>query len=90
MLEVRDISVRYGAIQALHGVSLTVNKGEIVTLIGCNGAGKTTTLKTISGLLKPVAGTMTYEVDRWSGCPRTRSCSSGSCNHRRAAASFPA
>ena len=61
MLEVQEISTFYGTIQALHGVSLTVNQGEIVTLIGGNGAGKTTTLNTISGLLKAVEGRVLFE-----------------------------
>ena len=61
MLEVRDISVAYGAIKALHGVSLSVAKGEIVTLIGCNGAGKSTTLRAISGLVRPGSGDILYE-----------------------------
>ncbi len=56
MLEVEDIHTYYGNIHALKGISLTVEKGEIVTLIGANGAGKTTTLRTISGLLKPRQG----------------------------------
>src|SRR2546425_1241318 len=55
-LEVRDLHVHYGAVHALKGVSLTVQEGEIVTLIGANGAGKTTLLKTISGLLNPTQG----------------------------------
>jgi branched-chain amino acid transport system ATP-binding protein len=58
MLDVRDISTFYGNIQALKGVSLRVDQGEIVCLIGSNGAGKTTTLHTISGLLKPRTGTI--------------------------------
>src|SRR5690554_3295501 len=56
MLEIKDLSVYFGVIQALKGISLTVNDGEIVTLIGANGAGKTTTLRTISGLEKPASG----------------------------------
>ncbi len=56
MLELRDIHTYYGNIHALKGISLTVEKGEIVTLIGANGAGKTTTLRTIIGLLKPRQG----------------------------------
>ncbi len=56
MLEVKDINVHYGVIHALKGISLTVNEGEIVTLIGANGAGKTTTLRTISGLKKATSG----------------------------------
>ena len=55
-LEVRDLTVAYGAIQAVRGVSFSVGRGEIVSLIGSNGAGKTTTLRTISGLLQPVSG----------------------------------
>ncbi|MHA6794116.1 ABC transporter ATP-binding protein [Pseudonocardia bannensis] len=55
-LEVRDLTVAYGAIQAVRGVSFTVEQGQIVSLIGSNGAGKTTTLRTISGLLRPVSG----------------------------------
>jgi branched-chain amino acid transport system ATP-binding protein len=58
MLEVADVHTFYGNIHALKGISLTVEKGEIVTLIGGNGAGKTTTLRTISGLLKPQHGTV--------------------------------
>jgi branched-chain amino acid transport system ATP-binding protein len=55
-LEVRDLTVAYGAIQAVRGVSFLVGRGEIVSLIGSNGAGKTTILRTISGLLRPVSG----------------------------------
>lgn len=60
MLQIKDIDVFYGNIQALHNVSLEVNEGEIVTLIGANGAGKSTLLKTISGLLKPKKGSIQY------------------------------
>jgi branched-chain amino acid transport system ATP-binding protein len=62
LLAIENLQVRYGAIVALHGVSLTIERGEIVTLIGANGAGKTTLLRTISGLLRPSAGTI-----RWNG-----------------------
>ena len=55
-LEVRDLTVAYGAIQAVRGVTFHVDEGQIVSLIGSNGAGKTTTLRTISGLLRPVTG----------------------------------
>lgn len=58
MLELKDVHTYYGNIHALKGISLTVNKGEIVTLIGSNGAGKTTTLRTIQGLLKPRSGSI--------------------------------
>ncbi len=61
MLEVKDIEVYYGAIHALKTLSLTVEQGSIVTLIGANGAGKTTTLKTISGLLRPRSGSVHFK-----------------------------
>ncbi|MCM3673381.1 ABC transporter ATP-binding protein [Peribacillus simplex] len=61
MLKIEDINVYYGNIQALKGISLSINEGEIVTLIGANGAGKSTMLKTISGLLKPKQGKIIYE-----------------------------
>jgi branched-chain amino acid transport system ATP-binding protein len=61
LLELRDVKARYGPITALHGVSLTVDEGEVVALLGANGAGKTTTLKTISGLLHPRRGTVHFE-----------------------------
>jgi branched-chain amino acid transport system ATP-binding protein len=61
MLELRDIHVFYGGIRALSGVSLRVEPGELVALIGSNGAGKSTTLKTISGLLRPRQGAILYE-----------------------------
>ena len=60
MLEISNIDVCYGDLQALWQVSLKVNDGEIVTLVGSNGAGKSTILKTITGLLKPKAGSITY------------------------------
>jgi len=61
MLKIEGIDVYYGVIRALKEVSLTVNDGEIVTLIGANGAGKTTTLRTISGLIRPKKGTITFD-----------------------------
>jgi len=64
MLTLRDVSVRYGNIEALRGVSLDVKQGEIVALIGSNGAGKSTLLKSISGLLRPWEGSIEY-----LGCP---------------------
>ena len=67
MLEVNNLVVNYGAITALQGVSLKINQGDIVTLIGANGAGKTTTLKTISGLLKARSGEILYEGRTLSG-----------------------
>ncbi len=67
ILQVRGIEVGYGAIAALHGIDLEVNKGEIVTLIGANGAGKTTTLRTISGLLKPKKGEVFFQGNNITG-----------------------
>jgi branched-chain amino acid transport system ATP-binding protein len=69
MLEIKNLIVGYGAITALHGVSLSVKAGSIVTLIGANGAGKTTTLKTISGLLKPRGGGIIYDGKNIAGLP---------------------
>ncbi len=60
MLALDRLDVCYGSIQALRGVSLTVNRGELVTLIGANGAGKTTTIRSISGLLRPAAGSIAF------------------------------
>ena len=61
MLEVKDLEVYYGMIQAIKGISFEVNQGEVVALIGANGAGKTTTLHTITGLLPSKKGTVTFE-----------------------------
>ena len=61
MLEVKDLEVSYGKIKAVKGISFTVEEGEVVTLIGTNGAGKTTTLRTISGLLRPTKGSVTFK-----------------------------
>ena len=61
MLTVQDLHVNYGAVHALNGVSLTVQDGEIVSLIGANGAGKTTTLRTITGLEKAASGSITFD-----------------------------
>jgi branched-chain amino acid transport system ATP-binding protein len=69
MLEVRDLVVAYGAIQAVKGISLQVQAGDVVTLIGGNGAGKTTTLRTLSGLLRPVAGQVLFEGERIDRVP---------------------
>jgi branched-chain amino acid transport system ATP-binding protein len=69
ILEVRDLVVNYGAIQALQGISFHVEEGEIVTLIGANGAGKSTTLRTISGLLLPAAGEILYREQSIVGMP---------------------
>jgi branched-chain amino acid transport system ATP-binding protein len=67
MLTLENVSVNYGAIEALTGISMHVEKGEVVTLIGANGAGKTTTLRTITGLLQPTNGRITFEGEDISG-----------------------
>ena len=69
MLEVKDINVYYGAIHAIKGISLSVEEGEIVTLIGANGAGKSTTLRTISGLIKPKTGEINFLGKNIAGVP---------------------
>ncbi|MEH3144403.1 MAG: ABC transporter ATP-binding protein [Methylobacterium frigidaeris] len=61
LLEIRDLTVRYGEIEAVRGISFSVEAGEVVTLLGSNGAGKSTTLKTISGLVKPAGGEILFE-----------------------------
>ncbi|MDD4237462.1 MAG: ABC transporter ATP-binding protein [Desulfotomaculaceae bacterium] len=61
LLAVENLAVSYGGIQALRGISFTVEEGEVVTLVGANGAGKSTTLKTICGLVRPQAGTISYQ-----------------------------
>lgn len=69
MLELKNVHTYYGNIHALKGISLTVNKGEIVTLIGSNGAGKTTTLRTIQGILKPREGQIIFEGEELQKIP---------------------
>jgi branched-chain amino acid transport system ATP-binding protein len=68
LLELRDVESYYGEIRALHGISLDVDTGEIVALLGANGAGKSTTLKTISRLIRPRAGTVTFAGASLAGC----------------------
>jgi branched-chain amino acid transport system ATP-binding protein len=72
MLVLKNVSVNYGAIEALTGISMHVDQGEVVTLIGANGAGKTTTLRTITGLLQPRAGKINFEGEEIGGCPTHR------------------
>jgi branched-chain amino acid transport system ATP-binding protein len=80
MLEVENLHVSYGAIKALHGVSLRVEKGSIVTLIGANGAGKSTTLRALSGLVKPVAGSIRYHGHEISRLPANKVVADGLCH----------
>ncbi|MEO8306770.1 MAG: ABC transporter ATP-binding protein [Pseudomonadota bacterium] len=79
MLTIDNLTVNYGAIRALHGISLSVEQGSIVTLIGSNGAGKSTTLRTVSGLVKPVSGSIMYEGQRVNGLPAHKIVARGLC-----------
>ncbi len=67
MLKIENLEVAYGNIKAIKGISLEVNQGEIVTLIGSNGAGKSTTLRAISGILKPKSGSITFNGEQIDG-----------------------
>jgi branched-chain amino acid transport system ATP-binding protein len=64
LLEIKDLVVSYGGVEAVHGLSLTVNQGELVTILGANGAGKSTTLMAISGLVRPAAGEIYFKGQR--------------------------
>ena len=68
-LEIKDLRLHYGKIEAIKGISITVNQGEIVTLIGANGAGKTTILKTISGLIAPTSGRILFDGEDIQNIP---------------------
>ncbi len=89
LLELDDVHVYYGNIHALKGVSLTVDKGEIVTLIGSNGAGKSTTLKTISGLKHPKQGKITLEGKRIDAVEPHRVVTMGVCQAPEGRRIFP-
>jgi branched-chain amino acid transport system ATP-binding protein len=67
LLEIKDLAVRYGEIEAVHSVSLAVEPGEVVALLGANGAGKSTTLRAISGLAKPAAGSLVFDGKSLAG-----------------------
>ena len=77
MLEVKDLEVYYGMIQAIKGISFEVNKGEVIALIGANGAGKTTTLHTITGLLSPKKGSVIFEGEDITKIPAHKIVSMG-------------
>ena len=79
LLELKDVHTYYGAIHALRGISMSIDEGEIVTLIGSNGAGKSTTLRTISGLLKPRLGEIRLRDSRIDGHPPHEIVSLGVC-----------
>jgi branched-chain amino acid transport system ATP-binding protein len=89
MLEVKSIQVAYGKIVAVKDVSVTVNEGEIVTLIGSNGAGKSTTLRAISGLIKPKSGEITFNGKRIDGIPGHDIVSLGICHSPEGRRIFP-
>ena len=89
LLEVKYLKVAYGSILAVKGVSLTVNEGEIVTLIGSNGAGKSTTLRTISGLLKPKEGSITFQGESIEGRPGHEIVAKGLCQSPEGRRIFP-
>lgn len=86
ILEVKDLEVCYGVIQAIKGISFEVNQGEIIALIGANGAGKTTTLQTITGLIPSKAGTITYEGNNITKIPGYKLVGMGIAHVRRDAA----
>ena len=79
VLELRSVETFYGRVRALSGVSLHVDRGEIVSLIGSNGAGKTTTLRTISGLLHPAVGSVHLNGEDITGVPAAQRVSLGLC-----------
>ena len=89
MLKVTDLSVSYGHVEALRGVSIQVEQGQIVSIIGANGAGKSTLLRTISGLVKPLNGRVEFLGEPLPKKP-TKSWQKGLCMCRRAARLFPA
>jgi branched-chain amino acid transport system ATP-binding protein len=89
LLELADVHTYYGNIHALKGISVTVDQGEIVTLIGSNGAGKTTTLKTISGVLHPKKGSITLEGKRIDHVPPHEVVTLGICQSPEGRRIFP-
>jgi branched-chain amino acid transport system ATP-binding protein len=89
LLELDNVHTYYGNIHALKGISVTVDKGEVVTLIGSNGAGKTTTLKTISGVLRPKEGTITLDGRRIDRVPAHDIVGTGICQAPEGRRIFP-
>ena len=88
ILEIKNLVVSYGGIEAVKGIDLTVEEGKIVTLIGSNGAGKSTTLKAVAGLVRPKSGEILLDgTNLWENRP-TRSSRAASRSCRRAAGSF--
>jgi branched-chain amino acid transport system ATP-binding protein len=89
MLKIENLEVAYGNIKAIKGISLEVNQGEIVTLIGSNGAGKSTTLRAISGILKPRSGSITFNVERIDGVEGHEIVAKGICQSPEGRRIFP-
>jgi len=89
MLEIEGIEAYYGRVRALANVSLTVDTGEVVALIGSNGAGKTTTLRTISGLLHPATGTIRFDGQDITNVPAARRVEMGICHVPEGRRLFP-
>jgi branched-chain amino acid transport system ATP-binding protein len=89
LLELTDVRVHYGAVEALKGISFTVDEGEIVALLGANGAGKTTTLKTVSGLRPVTTGTVTFEGRDIRTVPAHRRVEMGICQAPEGRGIFP-
>jgi branched-chain amino acid transport system ATP-binding protein len=89
LLELRDVHTYYGNIHALKGISISIDQGEIVTLIGSNGAGKSTTLKTISGLLRPREGEIWFDGQRLDGTPAHEVVVRGICQSPEGRRIFP-
>jgi len=89
LLEVKDLAVAYGKIAALHGVSMQVDDGEVVTLVGANGAGKTTLLKTLSGLRRVSSGSVVFEGQEIVGMPAHKRVGLGICQAPEGRGIFP-
>jgi branched-chain amino acid transport system ATP-binding protein len=89
LLSIKDLNVSYGKIKAIKGISLDVNAGEVVTLVGANGAGKTTLLKTISGILAPASGEITYDGRKLSDIKPYQRVNEGICQAPEGRGIFP-
>jgi branched-chain amino acid transport system ATP-binding protein len=89
LLSINDLNVSYGKIKAIKGISLSVNTGEVVTLVGANGAGKTTLLKTISGILTPSSGEITYDGRKLSDIKPYQRVNEGICQAPEGRGIFP-
>ena len=90
LLEMKDAVLSYGKIEALHGISVHVEEGEVVSLIGANGAGKTSTMRALSGVRGLSAGSVVFDGRTSPRCAPTSACARASCSAPRAAGSSPA